>query len=271
MAKARASRATKKKAPARPARKTARAPSAKGVGVKRAPAKPAAPRPAPRAKAAPGAWRNAPSMYGVHPGVSMVQQWLATLREKTGRTLDDWVRLIRKEGPADEKARREWLKVKHGLGTNSAWWLAERATKPAPERGWDDNPESYLEQAVEYVDRMYSGGKETLRPIHMRLVALVEGLGREAKMCPCQTIVPVYRHRVIAQIKPRNRTTIEFGFALGDMKPSGALIDTGGFAKKDRITHALEITSPTQVNAEAERWLREAFARDAEGGRRSRG
>jgi hypothetical protein len=33
------------------------------------------------------------------------------------------------------------------------------------------------------------------------------------------------------------RTRIDFGLALKDTPATGRLIDTGGFAKKDRITH----------------------------------
>ena len=66
-------------------------------------------------------------LYGVHPGVAMVQKWVMELKGKTGRSVEESVALIKKDGPRDEKARREWLKSKHKLGTNSAWWLAERA------------------------------------------------------------------------------------------------------------------------------------------------
>ncbi len=59
------------------------------------------------------------SIYGVHPGVAMTQKWVAELKAKTGRTLEEWLKLIKKSGPKDEKARREWLKTEHGLGTNS--------------------------------------------------------------------------------------------------------------------------------------------------------
>ena len=61
------------------------------------------------------------SIYSVHPGVTMVQKWMAELKQKTGRTLEEWLKLIRKEGPPTEKERREWLKTEHGLGTNTAW------------------------------------------------------------------------------------------------------------------------------------------------------
>jgi Domain of unknown function (DUF4287) len=68
------------------------------------------------------------SLYGVHPGVAMVQKWIADLKPKTGHTLDEWVALTKKEGPKDEQSRRTWLRTKHKLGTNSAWWIAERAS-----------------------------------------------------------------------------------------------------------------------------------------------
>ena len=67
------------------------------------------------------------SSYTVHTGVAMVQKWIAELKKKTGRSLEEWIALGKKEGPKDEKTRREWLKTKHKLGTNSAWWIAERA------------------------------------------------------------------------------------------------------------------------------------------------
>lgn len=31
------------------------------------------------------------SIYGVHPGVLMTQKWIAELKEKTGRSLDEWM------------------------------------------------------------------------------------------------------------------------------------------------------------------------------------
>ena len=88
-------------------------------------------------------------------------------------------------------------------------------------------------------------------------------VGKEAKASPCQTIVPLYRNHVFAQIKPTTQTRIDMGFALGDMKPTGRLIDTGGFAKKDRITHRIPITSKDDIDDEVKHWLKVAYDRDA--------
>jgi hypothetical protein len=70
---------------------------------------------------------KAKPIYDVHPSAAMVQKSMAELNEKTGRSLEEWIALVKKEGPRDEKSRREWLKTKHKLGMNRTGWIAERA------------------------------------------------------------------------------------------------------------------------------------------------
>ncbi|HZS26941.1 MAG TPA: DUF5655 domain-containing protein [Candidatus Angelobacter sp.] len=196
--------------------------------------------------------------YDVHPSLAMFQSSLAGLKQKTGRTLDEWIKFVEKEGPPTEKERRAWLKQKHGLGMNYASWIAECSVG----KGDDGTPETYLKQADEHVEKMYSGAKEALRPIYDELLALGRDLGKDVKVCPCQTMVPLYRKHVFAQIKPTTRTRIDLGLALKDTKVPKRLIDTGGFAKKDRITHRIEITSVKDIDAEVKKWLKTAYDMD---------
>lgn len=198
--------------------------------------------------------------YSVHPGVAMMQKWVDELKPKTGRTLEEWLRLIKKEGPRDEKERSAWLKEKYGLGSTAASSLAERSVGKGEELG---DPDLYLESAERSVANMFSGGKAHLRPVYDALLKVGLKTGKEAKACPCQTIVPLYRNHVFAQIKPTTQTRIDMGFALGDLKPTGRLIDTGGFAKKDRITHRIPITSLDEIDDEVKHWLKVAYDRDA--------
>jgi hypothetical protein len=201
--------------------------------------------------------------YDVHPGVKMVQDWVASLKAKTGRTLDEWVAFIRGEGPKDEKARREWLKDEHGLGTNSAWWLAERARESNPGIAEED-PAAYLRAAVQYVEDQYAGKRTALRPIYDRLYAMARRLGRDVKICPCRTIVPLYRTHVFAEIKPSTNTRVDLGLALAkhEGKVPRRVIDTGGMQKKDRITHRIPLSSVDEIDAEVERWMGAAYRLD---------
>ena len=201
------------------------------------------------------------SIYGVHPGVLMTQKWIGELKQKTGRTLDEWLKFIKQEGPPTEIARRDWLKQQHRLGTNYAGWLAARSLGKA---GETEDADEYLKAAEKYVEGMLAGKKEHLKPMYDALLKLGLSMGKDTKACPCQTIVPLYRNHVFAQIKPTTQTRIDFGLALGDtQKTPKRLIDTGGFAKKDRITHRFEITSLKDIDDEVKRWLRVAYDRDA--------
>jgi len=199
------------------------------------------------------------SIYGIHPGVVMVQRAIASLPAKTGRSLDEWVAVIRKDGPRGEAARKEWLKKAHKLGTNYAGWLAAAADG----KGENGDPDTYLETAERYVEDMFRGPKAALRPIYEALLACGLSLGTDVKACPCKTIVPLYRTHVFAQIKPTTRTRIDLGLALRDTKAPARLIDTGGFKKGDRITHRIEIAALSDIDADVMRWLKQAYAMDA--------
>ena len=202
------------------------------------------------------------SLYGVHPGVAMTRDWIAKLPEKTGRSLEQWLELVRTSGPRTEKERLEWLKSKHGLGTNTAGWIAARAEGRGAE-DWD--PEAYLEAAEKYVEAMYSGAKSRLRPIYEELLQIGLALGGDVKACPGKTSVPLYRRHVFAQIKPSTQTRIDLGLALGKSKTPRRLLATGGLAKGDRITHRIPIASLEDIDAEVRRWMKTAYAMDGEG------
>ena len=205
---------------------------------------------------------NAKSLYDVHPGVAMVQKWIGELKTKTGRSLEEWIVFVKKEGPKDEAGQREWLKVKQKLGTNSAWWIAARVAGKESE---EDSPEKYLAAAPEHVEKQYAGKKEALRPIYEALLKLGKSVGSDVKACPCLTMVPFYRNHVFAQIKPTTNTRVDLGFALAQYKGKlpKRLVDTGGLAKKDRITHRIELKSASEIDDEVKKWLRTAYELDA--------
>jgi hypothetical protein len=197
--------------------------------------------------------------YDPHPGVAMVREWIATLKQKSGRSVEEWVALLEAKGPAGTNERRNWLKREHGLGTNGAWWIVDVAEGTADEMGDTDE---YLRRAPQYVETMFAGAKAALLPIYERLYQVARSYC-DVKISPAKTVVPIYRHHVIAQIKPSTRTRVDFGLALKDTPAAGRLIDTGGFAKKDRITHRIGITSVAEVDEFVEKWFKRAYGMDA--------
>jgi Domain of unknown function (DUF5655)/Domain of unknown function (DUF4287) len=199
-------------------------------------------------------------LYSVHPGVLMMQKWVDTLQAKTGRSLEEWVRLIRKDGPPTTKERLAWLKHSHQLGTNYAKTLVEQAEL----RGQEEiDAEAYLRAAPKWVDEMFSGKKAALRPIYDRLLELGLSLGPDVQVSPSKTIVPFYRNHVFAQVKPSTQTRVDLGLCLRGEKPGRRLEDTGGEKKGDRITHRIGISSTGEIDKEVEDWMRKAYEADA--------
>jgi Domain of unknown function (DUF5655) len=114
------------------------------------------------------------------------------------------------------------------------------------------------------VEEQYAGPKEKLRPVYDELLRLGKSLGSDVQACPCKTMVPLYRKHVFAQIKPTTNTRIDLGFALTHYKGKLPkwLTDTGGLAKKDRITHRIPITSVKEIDGEVKKWLMTAYDLD---------
>ena len=192
-------------------------------------------------------------LYTVHPSVAYAQAILRNLEQKTGRSLEAWLDLLKKEGPKEAKARRDWLKSQHQLGNTTAWMIAERSVGD----GLDGTDEAaYLAAAPAYVENMFQG-KEALRPAYNQLITLARQHFPEVKICPCATIVPLYRKHVFAQIKPATKTRLELGLCLkgftGALSPR--LVDTGGLQKGDRITHRFQLSPGEMPDAEMVEWM----------------
>jgi len=193
------------------------------------------------------------SLYSMHPSFDYEEAGLRLIKERTGNTLEEWIAHVKRNGPAEPKARLAWLK-KQGLTMNYAGWVASRASGAGGRENYD--PERL-------VDTMFAESKAALRPIYEKLLDLGLSIAKDVRACPCSTIVPLYRNHVFAQIKPATNTRIDMAFALGGMKPCGRLIDTGGFAKKDRITHRIPVASLAEIDDEVEKWLKKAYELDA--------
>jgi hypothetical protein len=206
--------------------------------------------------------KNTRTLYATHPSISYAQKILENLPEKTGRPLDEWVKILTTSGPAGEKDRSRWLKTEYGLGGTTAALITNVAAKSSPEN-YDES--SYLDAAVRYVEDMYADRKSHLRPIHDALIELALALGDDVRISPCRTMVPIYRNHVIAQVAPSTLKLVDFGLALKGASESAPerLQETGGLERGDRITHRFRLSDVSGIDTAVKHWLRTAYELDA--------
>ena len=198
-------------------------------------------------------------VYSPHPSIALTIKWIGELKERTGKSLDEWMKFIKKDGPESQQERFLWLKNDAKLGTNTAHWMAARSMGKGAE---DEDPKAYLKKAEQWVAAMFEK-KPLIRQLFDHALKQGMALGKDVKVCPCQTMVPFYRNNVFAQLKASTRSRLDLGLCLRGVPFTKRLTDTGGTAKKDRITHCIAITSMDDFDAELMKWWKKAYELDA--------
>ena len=91
-----------------------------------------------------------------------VQSQTRNIEQATGRSMDEWVLLVKASGLEPHRQMLEWLKAEHGFSHGNANLVALTARR-APIKASD-----------EVVDAIYAGPRATLRPFHDQVIELLE-------------------------------------------------------------------------------------------------
>jgi uncharacterized protein DUF5655/uncharacterized protein DUF4287 len=174
---------------------------------------------------------------------------IRNLAEKTGRTLDDWVALIRAGAPAGSRMERiAWLQQEHDLGHGQASMLVDSV----------DRPEIFEEQDPQTLVDSMLDGREAIRPVFTRLTSLIEELGDDVSVEPRQTYVAFSRGRQFALLQPSTPTRLDVGLVLPDVEETERLRPGGSFGS-GRTTHRVSLAHEDEIDGELTEWLRAAY------------
>lgn len=166
-----------------------------------------------------------------------------SMAERTGRSVEEWVALVRADGPdpLDQKAVRGWLRDVHGLPQNSQWTVAFAAAQSA---GWRQ-PE-----VDETVTQMYAGKKAPLRPLHDAVVALAASMGEDTDVQARSTYTPVVRRTQFLAVAPGPRGTVRVGLRYrAEVPDDERLSPAKGFAQATHWLHLPGDLPPEQVRS----------------------
>ena len=200
--------------------------------------------------------------YDVHPAVILAPQWIAALPVRTGRSLHQWLELIRTQGPRNPWACWQWLQTRFHLGSRLAWWLADIAGEDSLELA-RTSPERYLARAQRYVDRLFAGARAALRPIHEELVQVARELGTDVRICPSKSATHIFRRQLIAALAPAGSRRLTLALALGDEPVTARLRAASPAPPCQRLTHEVWLGSLAAVDLQVRRWLKQAYELDA--------
>lgn len=168
------------------------------------------------------------------------------LKEKTGKSLNHWVEVVKKSKLDKHKAIIDYLKKEHGFTYGYANFVALKTLKSDAGSIDDDT----------LLENQYKG-KESLKPIYDKLVDEIMTFGKDITKTPKKDSVSMIRKKQFALIKPATKTRVDLGLKLKGKEENGRLGSSGPFGTM--CTHRVQLTSVDEVDAEVLAWIKEAY------------
>jgi predicted transport protein len=177
----------------------------------------------------------------------MVAAMIVNFKEKTGKSLPQWLKVAKASGLEKHGQIVKHLKTDHGMTHGFANLVAHEQLKSA----------SGSTPAGDLVQAQYSGKKQTLRPIYDALLKQLAKFGADVEIAPKQAYVSLRRNKQFALIQPSTATRVDVGINLKGAKPTKRLEASGSF--NGMVSHRVRLSSIDDVDAQLAGWLRKAY------------
>ena len=183
-------------------------------------------------------------MGKVEDAVETMKQNLA---EKTGKSLDAWVALARKQKLEKHGLIVSWLKSEHTLGHGYANLIAQSVLGGT----------TATTEGDDLLAAQYAGSKAAVKPIYDALVKVVTGFGNDIELSPKKTYVSLRRSKQFGLIQPSTAARVDVGLNLKGVTASGRLENSGSF--NAMVSHRVRVGSVAEIDPELKALLKQAY------------
>ena len=173
-----------------------------------------------------------------------LQTMINNMPEKTGKSLDEWKKILKAKAFAKHSEGVKFLKTEYGVTHGFANTIVTLSKE-------ENN------SADDLVTNQYKG-KEALFSIYEKLLPILKGFGKDVTITPKKTSVSVIRKRQFVLIKPATKTRIDLGLKLPNKPTTDRLGNSGPFGTM--CTHRVQITTIEDIDDELIGWMNEAYS-----------
>lgn len=176
-----------------------------------------------------------------------MQAYLDNIKAKTGKAPDDFKILVDQQGLTKHGEIIAWLKAEFGLGhghANLIAHLVRQGDEPAPTE--DDAVAAH-----------FSGAKAVWRKSYDDLMTRLEQFGGDVKAGPGKTYINLLRGDKKFGIVQVTAKRLDVGIRRKGEPFVGRYEDSSKW--NPMVTHRVQITDPSQIDAELIDWLRQAY------------
>ena len=168
------------------------------------------------------------------------------LHKNTGKTLEQWINIVKSQNFAKHGEIIKFLKETHSLTHGFANLIAHKA------KGSDAGSAENLDDLI---TKQYQG-KEHFKPIYDSLISEIKTYGKDIEIAPKNTYVSLRRKKQFAVLNPATKTRFEIGINLKGQEPKGKLV---GEKPNSMCSHKINIADIQDIDKEVLEWIKTAY------------
>ncbi len=175
-----------------------------------------------------------------------VSTMIENLKEKTGRSLNEWKNLISTQNFSKHGEIVKFLKETHNVTHGYASEIALKVLGSDADSTTDTNG---------LIESQYKG-KENLKSFYNKLIAEIEKFDGDFEIAPKKSYVSLKRKKQFIILNPASKTRFEIGFNLKGVEPKGKLEPE----KPNGIcSHKINLSDINEIDQEVIDWIKMAF------------
>lgn len=167
---------------------------------------------------------------------------------KSGKSLEQWIEIVKKQSFAKHGEIIKFLKEKHSLTHGYANLIAHKSK--GSDAGSAENKEDLVEKQYK--------GKEHFRSIYEKLHTEILKFGKDVEVAPKNAYVAFRRKKQFAMLTPATKTRFEIGLNLKGEPLKGKLESAGS---NMMCSHKINIASINEINKEVIDWIKMSYER----------
>jgi len=175
-----------------------------------------------------------------------VQTMIDNMPEKTGKSIEDWFKILKNAGLEKHGEMISLLKgeysVSHGFANTIVLLFRQQ------QEGVTSDDDLVTAQYAK---------KPEMKALYDELIAAVSAFGKDVELAPKKAYVSLRRAKQFGILQPSTKSRMDIGVNLRGEEASGVLLE--GDKWSGMCTHHIEVHTVDEITPEVVSWLRKAY------------
>lgn len=174
-----------------------------------------------------------------------IQTMISNMPAKTGKSLEQWYKLIQAKKLETHGEIMKLLKSEHGVSHGFANTIAILYRQQSG---------AMASSGSDLLAAQFAGSKAAMKPLFEQVVKAARSLGKDVEVVPKQANVSLRRKKQFGVVQISAKDRVDLGLILKGVPAKGRLEEWGGMC-----THRVRLHTAKDFDKEVQAWLKRAY------------